>query len=246
MQYLPHQYNLDNIIYSIPEEIDGNRIIKIYDNKLGKPLYIQTPELTNIFGAINKNNYYELLLPLGGVSCLLFKQFLFNLQNKILFDTNIHKNVWFQDQKSVKFIPIIKEINKDVTSTMEQTEELYKCDDGMLKIKVTNNTIVKKENVEISINELTKNNKIRMIIQIYAIWINKVNNKLTFGIYLKPEIIEEKNSYNLSFIEDKILCESDDDCDESYKDIYEEPEKESEEESEAESGEESEQESNNN
>ena len=50
-----------------------------------------------------------------------------------------------------------------------------------------------------------------MILQIYAIWINQS----TFGVYIKPEIIEEKNAYNLSFIEDSVpdsvLFESDND-----------------------------------
>jgi len=214
MQYLPQKYNLDNLIYDRPEEVNKNKIIiNIYDKKRGSPLYIQTPELINVFGPIKKDGYYELLLPLGGISCLPFKQFLHNLQNKILSDANHNRHEWFNNQKSVKFVPIIKEINKDATSSMEQSEHLEKCDDGIIKIKVTNTTIIKKEHIEISINELTKNNRLRMIIQIYAIWVNKTieTNKLTFGIYIKPEIIEEKNSYNLSFIEeDKVLFESDD------------------------------------
>ena len=49
-----------------------------------------------------------------------------------------------------------------------------------------------------------------MIIQIYAIWINK-DTTYSFGIYIKPEIIEERNAYNLSFIEEKLIFESDDD-----------------------------------
>jgi hypothetical protein len=36
----------------------------------------------------------------------------------------------------------------------------------------------------------------------------------TFGIYLKPEIIEERTSYNLAFIEEeKIIFDSDNDDD---------------------------------
>jgi len=211
--YLPHQYNLDNLIYDSVEGSDDKRIIKIYDNKKGKPIYIQTPELTNLFGATKRSNYYELLLPLGGVSCLIFKQFMTSLQNKILLDANVNKTRWFKNIKSVKFIPLIKEVNKDVTSTMEQTEELDKCDDGMIKIKVTNGTIIKKNHEEINVNELTKGKKIRMIIQIYAVWITTVNDTTTFGIYIKPEIIEEKNSYNLEFIDEKVIFDSDSDSD---------------------------------
>jgi len=207
--YLPHQYDFNNLIYDNIEEIDDKIIIKIYDSKKGKPLYIQTPELVNVFGPIKRKNYHELLLPLGGINTLLFKNFLHNLQNKILCDANFNKKEWFNNNNRVKFIPITKEINKDVTSTMEQTEELDKCNDGIIKIKVTDNTIIKKEQSEISVNELSKNAKIRMIIQIYAIWVNKTP-QYSFGIYIKPEIIEERNVYNLSFIEDKIIFESDD------------------------------------
>ncbi len=187
----------------------------MYDSKKGKPLYIQTPEMCNVFGVIKRKNYYELLLPLGGINCLMFKQFLNNLQNKILMDANLNRREWFKDQKSVKFIPIIKEINKDATTTMEQTEELDKCGDGIIKIKITNSTIIRRDHNEIGANEIRKNGKIRMILQVYAIWVN--NNM--FGIYLKPEIIEEKNSYKLNFIEeDKVIFESDNEDEESLKD----------------------------
>ena len=121
------------------------------------------------------------------------------------------------NSKSIKFIPIIKEINKEITSTMDDVDNIDKCNDGLIKIKITSNTLIKKESTEITINELTKNNKIRMILQVYAIWIitkpiDESNNNFvsTFGIYLKPEIIEEKIIYNLNFIEDNIIVESDD------------------------------------
>ena len=226
-QYLPHQYDLTNLIYDISESTDNNKIIRIYDGKKDKPLYIQTPEIVNIFGVIKKKKYNEILLPLGGVQCLVFKNFINNLQNKVLLDANTNKNSWFNlttnsetkrqnINKSVKFTPIIKEINKDATTTMNQTEDLQKCDEGVIKIKITDSTIIKKDSVDISINELTTNSKIRMIIQVYAIWVtidvNPETNTIinTFGVYLKPEIIEERTSYNLTFIEEeKVIFDSD-------------------------------------
>lgn len=222
--YLPHQYNISNIIYDIPECSDDNtkKTIKIYDKKKDKPLYIQTPELVNIFGVIKKKSYSEILLPLGGVQCLVFKNFISNLENKILKDANVHKHRWFSlkqtsseekntvNSKSVRYVPLIKEINKEATSTIEDTDILEKCNDGLIKIKILENTIIKKESKEITIEELTKNNKVRMILQIYAVWITirPLDDDLTsytssFGIYLKPEIIEEKTIYNLNFIEEE-------------------------------------------
>ena len=241
--YLPHQYNISNIIYDIPEYSDDNtkKTIKIYDNKMDKPLYIQTPELVNIFGVMNKKSHSEILLPLGGIQCLVFKKFINDLENKILHDANLYKHTWFSQKstdsisseskkklinsKSIKFVPIIKEINKEVTSTMDDVDNIDKCNDGLIKIKITSNTLIKKESTEITVNELTKNNKIRMILQIYAIWItskpiDESNNNFvsTFGIYLKPEIIEEKVIYNLNFIEDNIIVESDDEDEDEEED----------------------------
>jgi len=239
--YLPHQYNLAKIIYDTPEVIDGvKKTIKIYDTLKGKPLYIQTPELVNIFGVIKKKNYSEILLPLGGIHAIVFKNFINNLENKILKDANANKNSWFSlnksseqavstdkkivNTKSVKFIPLIKEINMDAASSNnigEQTEHLDKCHDGVIKIKITSNTIIKKDSNEISTDELVKNNKLRIILQIYAIWItmtpideDKTSYLSTFGVYLKPEIIEERTSYNLAFIEEeKIIFDSDEESD---------------------------------
>jgi hypothetical protein len=232
--YLPHQYNLSNIIYDHPEvnHDESRKTIKIYDTKKGKPLYIQTPELVNIFGVSKKKNYSEILLPLGGIHAIVFKNFLSQLDNKILKDANINKNLWFSmtksesesketkriiNSKSVKFIPLIKEINQEVTTTMEQSEHIDKCHDGMIKIKITPTTLIKKDFNDINIDELLQNNKLRIILQIYAIWITmtplddeKTSFVSTFGIYLKPEIIEERTSYNLAFIEEeKIIFDSD-------------------------------------
>jgi hypothetical protein len=98
---------------------------------------------------------------------------------------------------------------------------LDKCHDGVIKIKITSSTIIKKDSNEISIDELIKNNKLRIILQIYAIWItmtpideDKTSYLSTFGVYLKPEIIEERTSYNLAFIEEeKIIFDSDEESD---------------------------------
>jgi len=236
--YLPHQYDLSKIMYDKPEIISEDNIIKktikIYDTKRDKPLYIQTPELMNVFGIIKKKNYSEVLLPLGGIQCLVFKNFISNLENKILKDANLNKNSWFSivnseseskkiNNKSVKYVPIIKEINKGVTSSLEQTEDLDRCNDGVIKIKIIPGTIIKRNSEEISVDELKINNKMRMILQIYAVWItinslddNNTSYSSTFGVYLKPEIIEERTNYNLNFLDDdKIIFESDEEEDNS-------------------------------
>jgi hypothetical protein len=243
--YLPHQYDLSKIIYDTPECSDDytKKTIKIFDTIKDKPLYIQTPELINLFGVIKKKNYSEILLPLGGVQCLVFKNFINNLENKILKDANTYKYNWFSQKKdsettsanniteskkkvlnskSIKFIPIIKEINREVTTTMEDIDNIERCNDGIIKIKILESTIIKKESKQISVEELVKNNKVRIILQIYAVWVtmkplddDSTNFISTFSIYLKPEIIEEKIIYNLNFIEEnKIIFESDEEDEE--------------------------------
>lgn len=241
--YLPHQYDLSKIIYDTPEcsEDFTKKTIKIFDTIKDKPLYIQTPELINLFGVIKKKNYSEILLPLGGIQCIVFKNFISNLENKILKDANTYKHIWFNhkiselssssknteskkktiNSKSVKFIPIIKEINKEVTSTMDDIDNIHNCNDGLIKIKILDSTIIKKESKQITTDELTKNNKVRMILQIYAVWItikplddDNTSFMATFSIYIKPEVIEEKIIYNLNFIEEnKIIFESEDEDD---------------------------------
>jgi hypothetical protein len=201
----------------------------------------------NIFGVDKKKNYSEILLPLGGIHAIVFRNFLSQLDNKILKDANLNKNSWFSmnnsesspskktvNTKSVKFIPIIKEINQDATSTFHESEHIDKCHDGMIKIKVTSNTIIKKDSNDICLDELVQNNKLRIILQIYAIWItmtplddDKTTYVSTFGIYLKPEIIEERTSYNLSFIEEeKVMFDSDDEEDSSGDEKEEESDEE--------------------
>ena len=250
--YLPHQFDLSKIIYDTPECTDDftKKTIKIFDTVKDKPLYIQTPELTNLFGIIKKKGYSEILLPLCGIQCLVFKNFLNNLENKILRDANTYKHMWFSQKKvessssnktsdkntenkkkminstSVKFVPIIKEINREVTTTMEDIDNIDKCNDGIIKIKILDSTIIKKESKQINVNELTKNNKVRIILQIYAVWVtmkplddDNTNFISTFSIYLKPEIIEEKIIYNLNFIEEnKIIFESDEEDEEELGD----------------------------
>jgi hypothetical protein len=256
--YLPHQYDLSKLIYDTPECSDdySKKIIKIFDTVKDKPLYIQTPELINLFGIIKKKNYSEIILPLGGVQCLVFKNFISNLENKILKDANTYKHSWFSQKassatasasgspnnknteskknvinsKSIKYVPVIKEINREVTTTMDEINNLENCNDGLIKIKILESTVIKKESKQITADELTKNNKVRMILQIYAVWVtmkplddDNTNFISTFSIYLKPEIIEEKIIYNLNFIEEnKIIFESDDEDNESEEDSSEE------------------------
>ena len=109
---------------------------------------------------------------------------------------------------------------------MEDIDNIDKCNDGIIKIKILDSTIIKKESKQINVNELTKNNKVRIILQIYAVWVtmkplddDNTNFISTFSIYLKPEIIEEKIIYNLNFIEEnKIIFESDEEDEEELGD----------------------------
>jgi hypothetical protein len=99
--YLSKDFNLENIIYSnVQYDSETKKSIYLYDKEPGKKIYIQSPQLKNIIGLVNKKKYYELNLPLCGKkksSVNSFIKFIKELDNKIISDAKIHKNEWFDE-----------------------------------------------------------------------------------------------------------------------------------------------------
>ena len=87
---------------------------------------------------------------------------------------------------------------------------IRECDDyrnGMIKIKIIKNdnfeTILQVNNKEtIGIENIKKESWVKMILEVYAIWINKNG----FGIFLRPILVSfkpfDKIQYNYKFIEE--------------------------------------------
>ena len=108
-----------------------------------------------LISVFNKDGLEPLIKELDSQGVIIYstggtQKFINDLENKILHDANLYKHTWFSQKsinsisseskkklinsKSIKFIPIIKEINKEITSTMDDVDNIDKCNDGLIKI----------------------------------------------------------------------------------------------------------------
>jgi hypothetical protein len=185
--------NLNDIVYSnINLDRDGKKTIYVYNKEVGNKLYVQTPELSNILNVIKNKNYNELNIPLHGKKTDKinnFVHFLRELDAKIINDAKKNKNEWFNNNTKIKYRSLIKNIHDDYIETIEYKSGMF--ENGIIKFKLTNSTVLTCNNENISVNEIKTGNSVRTIFQVFALWIS---NDL-FGLYLKPikidQIIEE-------------------------------------------------------
>lgn len=189
--YLPKDFSLDSIVYSeVYHDSPNKKSIFLYDRVPGKKIYIQSPELQNMIGLVEKSKYYELNLPLYGKKTShvsSFINFIKELDNKIISDAKNNKNTWFDESnKNIRYRSLIKNIHNDYIDTIEFKAGMF--ENGIIKLKITDGTQITANGNKIQPNELKLDNDIRTIFQIYAIWIS---NDL-FGIYLKPVKIDQK------------------------------------------------------
>ena len=206
--YRIEDINLSKIRY-INKKVTNNKTIiyvKYEDkNKLNNFVF-QTPSLRNVNNIVEKNGFYEMDIPLVGQNegkTNLLVGFLNNLDRKIINDGKIN-NDWFDNfivNDNIKYQKTIRE------------NDNYK--NGMIKVKILKNnnfeTIVQvnnKDRVDISkINKtINKDSWVKMILEVYAIWVNEKG----FGLFLRPILVSfkpiEKIEYNY-----KLLDESDED-----------------------------------
>ena len=175
--------NFENIKF-IPSG-NGKSIMLRYlqDNKQNK-FFVQTPELkisniesddlvTTLYFDLTTNNS-------GRVSS--FINFLINLDKSIIQSARANKN-WFSSS-NIKFKGLIR---------YENSNEPY------LKLKVKNSSLYKlrvtsdRQSERGVFSDLKSNMKVKMIIDVNGLWIN--NNG--FGIYLKPYLIDIRETYDL-------------------------------------------------
>jgi len=212
--YKINEINLNNIIYSKPDESSETKLIylKYNHNSHKTPLLIQLPDLYMIDDIkelnINSNVTHEILLPIIGKTdetTNQVKNFIESLDNKVINDVQNHINIWPFKTNEIKYKLTTKHVNNT-------TNKIYS--NGILKFKLLKSksfkTNIYKSNKEI-INDnmykkiITGNNYIKSIIEIAAIWIKND----TVGLYIRPhqfriseggEPIHVLNKY--SFIED--------------------------------------------
>lgn len=193
------EIKLDNILYSNPVIKDDKKNIFLkYNNSTKKQQFlIQTPELTCLSTPKLKNDIYEITVELNGnsskkVSNLI--NFFDNLDDKINKLGN-QNSKWFKNKKSL-YKKIIR--NED-------------SETRLLKLKVKKNNIPKylkvtrnKQSDIALIEDIQKGNKIKLVLDIFGLWIREKNNVSYYGIYLKPVLIDFRSEIveDISFIED--------------------------------------------
>jgi hypothetical protein len=190
----------ENIRYVDKKETPERTIIytKYEDNNKLSNFVIQTPSLRNINEVISKKGINELEIPLVGQNNTKtdkFIGFLNNLDKQITSDAKINSE-WFNNFYNGNIIRYQKSIRE--------------CDDyknGMIKIKIIKNdnfeTILQVNNKDdICVENIQKDSWVKMILEVYAIWINKNG----FGLFLRPILVSfkpfDKIEYNYKFIDE--------------------------------------------
>lgn len=190
--------DLSNIVYTNVKQTDKKKVIliKYRDNKL-RNLVFQTPTLLSInepklflkdnmgYGEIevalynNDNNKIKKLLT-----------FFNDLSNKIINDAK-ENDEWFNKTTPMNFQKIVRD------------SDTFK--NGLIKLKLLRNsnfeTIIQKNNKQkIKMEMLGENTLIKMLLEVYAVWVNSNND---FGVFLRPVLVScNKDSYNYKFIPD--------------------------------------------
>jgi len=190
--------DVKNIRYvDIKETPDKTIIYTKYEhkNKLSNFVF-QPPSLRNINDIIIKQGISELEVPLIGQNQIKTDKFinlLNNLDSQVINDAKINTQ-WFNNLNTDNVIKFQK--------TIRHSDD-YK--NGMIKIKIIKNenfeTILQENNkTVVNIDESKINYWIKMILEVYAIWINKNG----FGIFLRPILVSFKPiiQYNYKFIEE--------------------------------------------
>lgn len=198
--YRISEIKYENIRYVEKKKTPTKNIIYVKYEDKGKltNFVIQTPSLRNVNNIISKSNVGELDIPLIGQNkekTDLFVGFLNNLDKQVINDAKINTD-WFDDfhnNNDIKYQKCIR------------SSDEYK--NGMIRVKLLRNdnfeTIMQiKNKTSINFDENVKNNWVKMILEVYAIWITQDG----FGIFLRPILVSfspiQKIQYNYSFIDE--------------------------------------------
>ena len=190
----------ENIRYVKKKETPDKTIIytKYEDNGKLTNFVIQTPSLRNVNEVVNRKGINELEIPLLGQNNIKtdkFVGFLNNLDKQITSDGKINTE-WFNNF-----------YNGNVIRYQKTIRECGDYKNGMIKIKIIKNdnfeTILQVNNKDaIEIENIEKDSWIKIILEVYAIWVNKNG----FGIFLRPILVSfkpfDKIEYNYTFLEE--------------------------------------------
>jgi hypothetical protein len=194
--------DLSKIVYP-KERTNQNKkiiLIKLNENKC-KNFVFQTPTLLNISKSTEKQGYTEIELALVGKEkgkVDKFISFLNNLEAKIKEDAQFNAYTWFNtssnENTTINFQKIIRESDDYKSGTIKL--KLIKNNDFETIIELNNNK-------RISIKDIPEDSWCKMILEVYAVWVNSAND---FGIFLRPILVsftpKIKDSYNYKFAEE--------------------------------------------
>jgi hypothetical protein len=199
------EIDINNIVYTDIKYNNKKTVVylKYDDNNRFKNLVFQTPSMISINNVQNKNNIFELDVPLVGKEqnkIEPFINFLNKLDKKIIKDAK-NNNKWFErfaNVKSMKYQKLIRESVDERNTNGVLRLKLLRTDDFETLIQNNNNNRPSVINIE----DINKDCWLKCILEIYAIWINANG----FGLFIRPILLSftpcMKIAYNYKIIDD--------------------------------------------
>ena len=192
--------DFSKMVYPKQKQTQNKKIILIKMNEKNrlKNFVFQTPTLLNINKPEESNGYAEIEVAFIGKEQKKvdrFIKFLNELETKLKNDAIYNASNWFNlkgDNDTINFQKIVRESSE------------YK--NGTIKLKILKNsdfeTILQLDNSKkIKLQDVPENSWCKMILEVYAVWINSNND---FGIFLRPVLISfsaREELYNYRFVE---------------------------------------------
>lgn len=195
------EIDLENIKFTDIKCNSSKTIVHIkYENRNElNNLVFQTPSLLNINKTVFRNNNYELDIPLFGKDDNKVNEFInfLNILDKKIIKEASRNQDWFNN--------FIKDDKIKYQKTIRESID-KKNKNGMIKIKLikSNNfhTKINFEDTNINFYNIPDNSWVKIILEVYAIWINDNG----FGLFLRPILLSFKKNellnYNYNLIED--------------------------------------------
>jgi hypothetical protein len=184
-----NEIDINNIVYKNIDASANNKIIflKYKEENILKNFVVQVPK----YECKIDNNIITLLTLEESSKQNKFINFIDSVEKKIQNDINIYKNVWFDHIKKINKI----KFQKSIVDNFQL--KIIKNNDFKTKVMINNTLINLSEN---NITQLGIKSKI--LLELYAVWINNYNMGIIFRPIIISLIYPEINNYNYQLIDD--------------------------------------------
>jgi hypothetical protein len=184
-----NEIDINNIVYKNIDASDNNKIIflKYKEENILKNFVVQVPK----YECKIDNNIITLLTLEESSKQNKFINFIDSVEKKIQNDINIYKNIWFDHIKKINKI----KFQKSIVDNFQL--KIIKNNDFETKVMINNTLINLSEN---NITQLGIKSKI--LLELYAVWINNYNMGIIFRPIIISLIYPEINNYNYQLIDD--------------------------------------------